>query len=45
MKLRTALYKTARVMGDVEAVQKGTVGRRVKRRLAGKVFGRILRKL
>ena len=40
MNIRSLLYKTARIMGDVNAVKKGTVGKRVARRAAGKVTGR-----
>lgn len=39
------LYFIARTMGDVNAVQKGRVGRRIGRRAAGKVTGRWLGKL
>jgi len=42
---RDALYKTGRLMGDVNAVAKGKVGRRIGRRLAGKMTGGLLRKL
>lgn len=42
---RSLLYKVARIMGDVNAVQKGRVGRRVGRRVAGKATGRGLGKL
>lgn len=45
MGLRSSLYKIARIMGDVNAVQKGKVGKRVARRTAGKATGRTLRKL
>ena len=45
MGLRSSLYKIARLMGDVNAVQKGKVGKRVARRAAGKVTGRSLGKL
>lgn len=45
MGLRNALYKVARVMGDVNAVKKGKVGKRVARRAAGKATGRTLRKV
>jgi len=45
MGLRSSLYKVARIMGDVNAVQKGKVGKRVARRAAGKATGRTLRKL
>lgn len=43
--MRNLLYKLARVMGDVNAVKKGRVGRRVGRRMAGKATGRGLGKL
>ncbi len=33
------LYQLARLMGDVNAVQKSKVGRRVGRRASGKVTG------
>jgi hypothetical protein len=41
-KTRSMLYKTARILGDVNAVQKGTVGKRIARRYAGKMTGRML---
>jgi hypothetical protein len=44
-KVRSLLYKTAKVLGDVNAVKKGTVGKRVKRRLLGKITGNILKKV
>ncbi|MBQ9313135.1 MAG: hypothetical protein IJ213_08855 [Bacteroidales bacterium] len=44
-KTRSILYKTAKVLGDVDAVKKGKVGKRVKRRVAGKVVGKLLRKI
>ena len=37
---RSLLYALARLMGDVNAVKKGKVGRRVARRAAGKATGR-----
>lgn len=43
--MRSFLYKLARLVGDVNAVQKGRVGRRAGRRVAGKVTGRAMRKL
>lgn len=43
--MRNLLYKLARLMGDVNAVKKGRVGRRVGRRVAGKATGRGLGKL
>jgi len=45
MGLRSSLYKVARILGDVNAVKKGKVGKRVVRRGAGKVTGRGLGKL
>jgi len=42
---RSLLYQIARLLGDVNAVQKGTVGKRVGRRLAGKATGRALARL
>jgi hypothetical protein len=45
MSLRGFLYSFARLLGDVNAVKKGKVGRRVARRAAGKVTGRGMRKL
>jgi hypothetical protein len=44
-KIRKALYTTAKVMGDVQAVQNGTVGKRIARRAAGKATGKMLGKL
>lgn len=45
MSFRSLLYSLARGMGDVNAVKKGKVGRRVARRGAGKLTGRGLGKL
>jgi hypothetical protein len=45
MGLRSSLYKVARILGDVNAVQKGKVGKRIARRVTGKATGRTLRKL
>ncbi|MCY7581891.1 hypothetical protein [Bacillus altitudinis] len=46
-KIRSALYKSAKILDDVNAVQKGTVGKRIARRAAGKatdkVFGSIFK--
>jgi len=39
------LYWLAKLLGDVNAVKKGKVGRRVARRAAGKVTGKGLWKL
>ena len=42
---RRTLYLIARLLGDVNAVQKGRVGRRVARRLTGRATGRALGRL
>lgn len=43
--LRNLLYTLARLLGDINAVQKNKVPQRIARRLAGKVTGRVLGKL
>ena len=42
---RGLLYGLAKILGDISAVQKGTVGKRIARRAAGKATGRLLGKL
>jgi len=42
--VRSFLYKLARLLGDVNAVKKGRVGKRVARRAAGRMTGRGMRK-
>ena len=42
---RSLLYQLARILGDVNAVQKGKVGRRIARRYAGRLTGRALGRL
>jgi len=37
---RSALYKLARILGDIQAVRTGRVGRRVGRRIVGRATGR-----
>ncbi|SHG21326.1 hypothetical protein [Ornithinibacillus halophilus] len=44
-KLRRNLYRIARILGDINAVKKGNVGKRVGRRVAGRATGKVLRKL
>jgi len=44
-KTRGFLYQLNKLLGDVNAVKRGTVGKRVGRRLAGKATGRGLGKL
>lgn len=38
--MRSFLYLLARLLGDVNAVRRGTVGKRIMRRGVGKVAGR-----
>jgi len=45
MKFRGLLYFLARILGDINAVKKGKVGKRIGRRVAGKMTGRGLGKL
>ena len=40
-KTRSALYKTAKILGDVNSVKRGTLGKRVTNRVVGKVSGRL----
>ncbi|MCM3160977.1 hypothetical protein [Metabacillus litoralis] len=44
-KIRSILYTVAKILGDVNAVKKGTVGKRIARRAAGKVTGRVMGKI
>jgi len=43
--IRNILYKTAKILGDINAVQKGEIGERIVRRAAGKTSGQLLQKL
>jgi len=45
MNIRSILYQVARLMGDANAIKKGTVGKRVARRAAGRGTGRGLGRL
>lgn len=45
MNLRGFLYWLARILGDVNAVKRGTVGKRIARRAVGRATGKALRKL
>jgi hypothetical protein len=44
-KIRSGLYKTAKLMGDVSAVKNGKILQRVKNRLAGRLAGKLLGKI
>jgi len=41
-KIRSLLYSTARLLGDVNAIAKGKIGQRIVRRLVGRLTGRWL---
>jgi hypothetical protein len=43
--VRSLLYHLARLLGDVNAIEKGKAPQRVERRIAGKFTARILGKL
>lgn len=43
--VRSALYRLARFLGDVQAVKRGRVGKRLARRAAGRMTGRGLGRL
>ena len=42
---RKILYGIAKFLGDVNAIQKGKIGKRIGRRIVGKMTGKLLRKL
>lgn len=42
-KLRGLLYSTAKILGDVDAVKKNKVGKRIKSRITGKIAGHLLK--
>ena len=41
-KIRSGLYKTAKLMGDASAIKKGNILQRVKNRVLGRITGKIL---
>ena len=43
MNTRSFLYFIARLMGDISAVKRGRVGRRIYNRGLGKILGRLFR--
>jgi hypothetical protein len=46
MSFRSFLYRLARLLGDVEAIEKGRIEKRIARRVIGKMIGRnIMRKI
>ena len=44
-KVRSFLYFAAKILGDVNAVKKGKIGKRIARRAAGKATGKLLGRL
>jgi len=44
-KIRRAAYKTGKVLGDVNAVKRGKVAKRVKNRIVGKLLGKAVGKM
>ncbi len=44
-KLRNINYKIARFLGDINAIQKGRTGKRVLRRIIGRLIGKFMRRL
>jgi len=42
-RVRSAEYANARMLGDVRAIQTGRVGRRVRNRVVGRAFTRLMR--
>jgi hypothetical protein len=43
--MRNLLYTIARILGDINAVQKGRITRRIGRRIAGKVAGKVFKSI
>ncbi|WP_273130027.1 hypothetical protein [Bacillus weihaiensis] len=44
-KIRSLLYGSAKILGDVNAVKKGKIGQRIGRRIVGKITGRLMGRL
>ena len=43
-KIRSFLYRSASILGDVDAVRKGTIAKRLMRKAAGRLFGSFMNK-
>lgn len=43
--IRTILYKTARILGDINSVKRKKIPQRIGRRILGKVIGRGIGKI
>ncbi|MDL5143079.1 hypothetical protein [Bacillus atrophaeus] len=44
-KIRSLLYRSAKILGDVNAAKNGTIGKRIARRAVGKATGKLMGKL
>jgi len=44
-KTRGLIYKLAKLLGDISAISKGKVTKRINRRAVGKATGKLFRKL
>lgn len=42
-KIRTILYKTARLLGDINAIKRGRMQERIYNRIVGKITGRFFK--
>ena len=45
MNIKSMIYTALRISNDINAVKKGKIGKRIKRRVAGKMAGRFINKL
>lgn len=45
MRTKSLIYKLLRISNDINAVKRGCIGRRIGRRVYGKVTGRLARKI
>jgi len=43
--IRSVLYKTGRILGDINAVKRGKILQRVGRRVIGKGVGRVISRI
>jgi hypothetical protein len=44
-KIRSGLYKTAKIMGDISAVKNGKILKRIKNRIVGRIAGKTIGKI
>ena len=44
-KIRKSLYNSAKALGDIDAIKEGKIAKRVKNRIAGKLTGKMLKKI